>query len=117
MNCSNEEETFEIKEKLHLDAYKSVEQKMRDFMEQNPTFQMINGGRMNDVFQAILQCFFSLSMFVKYFVMESHYDAKLDKEKLGITDKIEQVVKSMYRTEFEFTPEYINLKLFTLYME
>ena len=63
----------------------------------NPNLPMRNGGA-NDVFQATMQGLCSLTQFVKHFM--------LNKLRKGpISDKVEKVVKSLYRDEVEYTLE------------
>ena len=74
---------------------------------------MINGGE-NDVYQAIMQCFAALTVFLRYFMKDKHIKANISEDnKVHMTTMMNKVFESLYREQLAFTPPYVNIKFFT----
>ena len=87
----------EIIQKIEREVYKNEEQKEEDFINMDPNLPMINGGN-NDVYQAIMQCFCTMTVFVGYFMKGQHIKAKIqNNSRINITGKIALIFESLYR--------------------
>ena len=116
-NSGEEEEEEDIEEKIQREVTKTKKQKMEDFKKIDPNLVMKNGG-FNDVYQAIFQCFCSMTVFVGYFMRERHLEessSKLDPE--SMTMQVSRVFESYWRNETEYTLPYVDIKFVKKFIE
>ena len=78
---------------------------------------MRNGGA-NDVYQAVMQGLCSLTLFVKHFMVGSYLKGRVTQpRKKPFSDKVEKVIKSLYRDEVDFTPSTANIMHLSKYFK
>lgn len=59
-----------------------------------------------------------MTVFVGYFMKGQHIKAKLQgNSNVDVTGKLCLIFESLYRQELEFTPPYVNISFFTLFMK
>ena len=64
-------DTAKMEAIIEREFAKTAEQKYEDYKENKPIVPMTGGG-INDVFQAVLQCFLCLDRFVKFFLKDEY---------------------------------------------